>query len=287
MRASRDFPLGALLAIGLVGISAGGCGMSPVTGELTTGSIAGAKVVEAPTAADKECLERAMYFESNRTDEQGLLAVGTVVMNRLDAPAYPGKICDVVGQKKQFAAGVLTKPVREADRPRIAKVAALLLAGERHPEVGQALHFHTAGHTFPYNNMHYVASAGGNVFYEKSDRQGYLPAPLPNAVVRVAGGTLVPVKTVALADASLVEPALAQAAGIATETVPATTAAPVQLAAVPATQPEPARTASAAPVLPAKLRTRYASIPGAKTKQAAKAGKSLRDICRIADASLD
>ena len=56
-------------------------------------------------------------------DEEGLLAVGTVVMNRLDAPAYPGRICEVVGQKRQFAPGVLTKPVREADRPRIERIA--------------------------------------------------------------------------------------------------------------------------------------------------------------------
>ncbi len=31
--------------------------------------------------------------------------------------------------------------------------------------------FHTAGHRFPYKNMHYVAAAGGNVFYEKTPRK--------------------------------------------------------------------------------------------------------------------
>jgi len=30
--------------------------------------------------------------------------------------------------------------------------------------------FHTAGYHFPYKNMHYVAAAGGNVFYEKTPR---------------------------------------------------------------------------------------------------------------------
>jgi len=33
--------------------------------------------------------------------------------------------------------------------------------------VGNAQFFHTAGLTFPYNNMHYVLVAGGNAFYEK------------------------------------------------------------------------------------------------------------------------
>lgn len=265
MRARRDVQLRTIIAtgvtLGLVGLGAGGCGVSPVVGDLTTGSIKGAKVVEAPTLADKECLERAMYFESQRSDEEGLLAVGTVVMNRLDAAAYPGRICDVVGQKRQFAAGVLSKPVRAADKPRIEKVAALLLAGERHPEVGQALHFHTAGRTYPYDNMHYVATAGGNTFYEKSDRQGYLPAPVPHAVVRTASGDLVPLKVAALADATLT----ASAAEFAT-------------ASAPAAQPV---TVAAAPVLPAQVRTSYSAMPGRKTTRTAK------DICRVADASLN
>lgn len=198
MRADRTFRLLCLFGLALTGSGLGGCGLFRPQTELTTGSIAPtAKVVQAPTAADKECLARAMYFESNRSDEDGLLAVGTVVMNRLDAPAYPGRICDVVGQKRQFANGVLTKPVREQDRPRLEKVADALLSGQRHPEVGAALHFHTAGYKFPYDNMHYVAAAGGNVFYEKSDREGYLPAIQPHAVVQTASGRLMPLQVAA------------------------------------------------------------------------------------------
>ena len=48
-----------------------------------------------------------------------------------------------------------------------AQVAARVLAGQRHPGVGRAMFFHTAGYTFPYKNMHYVLVAGGNAFYEK------------------------------------------------------------------------------------------------------------------------
>ena len=42
-----------------------------------------------------------------------------------------------------------------------------MLEGARHPGVGNAMHFHTAGLRFPYNNKHYVLRAGGNEFYEK------------------------------------------------------------------------------------------------------------------------
>jgi len=198
MRADRTLRLLCLSGLALTGSGLGGCGLFPHQAELTTGSIAAnVKVVQAPTAADKECLARAMYFESNRSDEDGLLAVGTVVMNRLDAPAYPGRICEVVGQKRQFANGVLTKPVRDQDRPRLERVADALLSGKRHDGVGPALHFHTAGYKFPYNNMHYVVAAGGNVFYEKSDREGYLPAVQPRAVVQTATGRLMPLQVAA------------------------------------------------------------------------------------------
>lgn len=118
--------------------------------------------------SSKECLVRAMYFESNRSSEEGMLAVGTVVMNRVADPRYPDSICAVVGQKNQFAPGVLHKPMTEKRPVALAsRVADRLLGGTRHPGVRRAQHFHTAGLRFPYNNMHYVLEAGGNEFYEK------------------------------------------------------------------------------------------------------------------------
>jgi len=115
----------------------------------------------------RECLMRAMYFESNRSSAEGMLAVGTVVMNRLNSPQYPKTICGVVGQKNQFAEGVLNRPMSDASVTLVAEMADRVMAGERHPGVGNAQFFHTAGLTFPYNNMHYVLVAGGNAFYEK------------------------------------------------------------------------------------------------------------------------
>lgn len=124
-------------------------------------------VAPAVDPREKECLVRAMYFESNRSSEDGLLGVGTVVMNRLASPDYPDTICEVVGQPRQFAEGVLTKPMTSQALPQIEAVADDILAGKRHEDVGVAMHFHTEGYTFPYKNMHYVAVAGGNAFYEK------------------------------------------------------------------------------------------------------------------------
>ena len=117
--------------------------------------------------SEKECLMRAMYFESNRSSSEGMLAVGTVVMNRLYDSRYPKSVCGVVGQKNQFAQGVLTKKMTDSGAVLASQMADQVLRGARHPGVGNAQHFHTAGLRFPYNNMYYVLEAGGNEFYEK------------------------------------------------------------------------------------------------------------------------
>ena len=120
---------------------------------------------------DHECMTRVMYFESNRSSPDGMLAVGTTVMNRLDSPRYPKDVCSVVGQPHQFAPGVLDRPMNPREAALPARMADKVLAGERHPQMSaDALFFHTAGLSFPYPNMHYVLVAGGNAFYEKRSR---------------------------------------------------------------------------------------------------------------------
>jgi spore germination cell wall hydrolase CwlJ-like protein len=137
------------------------------------------KKVYSYTNKDRECLKRAMYFESKRTSENGFIAVGSVIMNRLTSGIYPPTICGVVAQKNQFAPGVMTRKMDEDTAPDLEKAAEAVLKGSRHPDVKSAMFFHTKGLTFPYNNMHYVASAGGNVFYEKRGRDGELQTAEP------------------------------------------------------------------------------------------------------------
>jgi spore germination cell wall hydrolase CwlJ-like protein len=142
-----------LLAAGLVlGVSVSGCALFSGFGSLSP----------------KDCMTRVMYFESNRSSAEGMLAVGTVVMNRMGDREYPRTVCGVVGQKNQFAPGVMYKPMKEGRSKALAEsVAEQVLHGARHPGVQKAKHFHTAGLRFPYNNMYYVLEAGGNEFYEK------------------------------------------------------------------------------------------------------------------------
>ncbi|MDT6939834.1 cell wall hydrolase [Brucella pseudogrignonensis] len=138
------------------------------------------------TARDRECLERAMFFESNRSSPDGLMAVGTVVMNRLASGSYPDTICGVVGQKNQFAPGVLTRKMNSKALPDVQAAADAVLKGKRHPSLKNSMFFHTAGLKFPYNNMHYVLVAGGNSFYEKRGRDGELQNPVPQTPYNLA-----------------------------------------------------------------------------------------------------
>ncbi|WP_425500128.1 cell wall hydrolase [Propylenella binzhouense] len=113
-------------------------------------------------------MARVMYFESNRSSDDGMLAVGTVVMNRVKSPKFPNTVCGVVGQKNQFAPGVLSRPMTDSGKPRAERVAKAVLRGARHPHVKpNVMFFHTAGYKFPYKNMNYQVIAGGNAFYEK------------------------------------------------------------------------------------------------------------------------
>ncbi|SEN26037.1 Cell Wall Hydrolase [Paracoccus alcaliphilus] len=117
--------------------------------------------------SDLNCMERAIFFEANRSSRAGMIAVGSVVMNRVESDQYPDTVCGVVGQKGQFAPGVLTRPMNSKALPDVREAAIAVLRGERQPRVENAMFFHTNGYTFPYDNMHYVLVAGGNAFYEK------------------------------------------------------------------------------------------------------------------------
>ncbi|WP_324134456.1 cell wall hydrolase [Bosea sp. (in: a-proteobacteria)] len=157
----------------------GACSVSPVETAATKPTPTASKPHEKRKQAielakadprEKECLVRAMYFESNRSSESGLLGVGTVVLNRVESARQPETICSVVGAPRQFAPGVLTRSMSPRDLPKVAAVAEDILAGKRNEAVGNAKHFHMAGLRFSYPNMHYVTVAGGNAFYVKGER---------------------------------------------------------------------------------------------------------------------
>ena len=119
------------------------------------------------SASDIDCMARAMYFESNRSSRDGMIAVGSIVMNRVQSDSFPNSVCSVVSQRNQFAPGVMTKAISGQAKALAEASASAVLVGERHPNVAGARFFHAAWYDANFNNIHYVLTAGGNAFYEK------------------------------------------------------------------------------------------------------------------------
>ncbi|WP_412058912.1 cell wall hydrolase [Bartonella sp. DGB2] len=165
-------------------LTMGGCSLKSNSGSLGAGEV---PAIKHYPLTERQCLARAMYFESNRSSPEGMIAVGTVVMNRVHSTAFPSTICAVVGQKRQFAPGVLTRPMQEPKSKALAEAMAdKVLSGARDRKSRNAMFFHTAGYSFPYKNMHYVNIAGGNAFYEKRNAAGALTVPVNDQSYDVA-----------------------------------------------------------------------------------------------------
>lgn len=174
----------ALLGLVVAPVLVSGCSTTSSTAS-NTASLKSERSFAYPLS-ERKCLERAMFFESNRSSREGLVAVGTVVMNRVNSSHYPNTICGVVGQKNQFAPGVLSRPMNSKALPDVQAAADAVLRGERHPKLKRAMFFHTAGLKFPYRNMYYQLVAGGNAFYEKRRRDGTLSAAVNDRPYNVA-----------------------------------------------------------------------------------------------------
>ncbi|MCO5063658.1 MAG: cell wall hydrolase [Rhizobiaceae bacterium] len=227
------------------------------------------------TDKDRDCLARAMFFESNRSSRDGLVAVGSVVMNRLESRRWGDDLCGVVGAKRQFAPGVLTRPMNSQALPDVMAAADAVLKGERHPEVKQSvMFFHTAGLKFPYKNMHYTTVAGGNAFYEKRSRMPSPDALAPSVMVasndmppalEAAGqmhmANVAPAMTSLAAEES-VSPAGEVLLASSIDTVPtprptAADAAPPGVTGLPIDTPSKDRFGGAAPVMTAEMKSTF------------------------------
>jgi spore germination cell wall hydrolase CwlJ-like protein len=209
------------------------------------------------TPKDRECLERAMFFESNRSSRDGMIAVGTVVINRLRSGNHGSTICQVVGEPGQFAPGVMTRPMNSRAMPDVEEAADAVLKGERKAKLKNTMYFHTAGLHFPYKNMHYTMVAGGNAFYEKRGRN-WQPLPdEPMVASVVPEKSAVPVTMVASAEPT--PPAK----------TPVRSAPAQQVYMTAAAEPVPARRTKTAPVPGQQTYVTAAATPSAKAARVA------------------
>ena len=121
------------------------------------------------TADDVYWLSRIIYAESGSESFNGMLAVGSVVLNRVKSPEYPDTVYDVIFDKTY---GVQFTPVSNGTiyntPPQECIIAAkLCLEGYKSP-VGDSLYFlnpSTSVSSWVANNKQYVQTIGNHKFY--------------------------------------------------------------------------------------------------------------------------
>ena len=125
-----------------------------------------------------DCLSEAIYFEARGELFSGMLAVATVIMNRVDHPSFPSNICDVVHQgiywkgnpvknKCQFSYYCDGKPENFSDAYAMQesyKVATFAMEGARLYHLDKALYYHAiyVNPNWPYKKLMVI---GQHIFY--------------------------------------------------------------------------------------------------------------------------
>jgi spore germination cell wall hydrolase CwlJ-like protein len=86
---------------------------------------------EQMKAKEKNCIKAALWHEARGEGEHGILAVASVIENRLKHPNYPSTYCAVINQRKQFSYTLDNKPtgerleasIKTSEQPMYSKVA--------------------------------------------------------------------------------------------------------------------------------------------------------------------
>lgn len=100
--------------------------------------------------------------EAGSTNYDALLAVATVIMNRVESPSYPNTLSEVIYQPNQFSptrTGFLNRVLERGPASLCYTVAQDALNGARLSAVSGCLSFRTEGH------WSYGTVIGGNIFF--------------------------------------------------------------------------------------------------------------------------
>ena len=143
------------------------------------GGVVDAQALEAVEVDESSeswrCLAEAMYFEARGEGLAGQIAVGEVILNRVDSSRYPDSVCEVVSQGSgngtacQFSYHCDGLDNRINDMlawDQVGRVAALMLGGRPRILTDDALYFHNTS-VRPSWAKKFVRTAriGQHVFY--------------------------------------------------------------------------------------------------------------------------
>ena len=116
------------------------------------------------------CLALALYFEARSEPLQGQLAVGQVILHRVEDRHYPATVCGVVTQRHQFSFywdGKPEKPYEQTAWDKARLIASALLSKESDIEDYShgALHYATRGTNRAWMDGLDRRVIGNHVFY--------------------------------------------------------------------------------------------------------------------------
>lgn len=122
-----------------------------------------------PDPKQMECLARAIYFEAGNESEQGRIAVGKVIVNRVNSGKYANSICGVVhqrtGKQCQFTfACVKNAVVRSEEQYANSLVAAELVMLGFAKDITHSAEFFN-NRPFRDKRLVHTVKIGGHYFY--------------------------------------------------------------------------------------------------------------------------
>lgn len=133
---------------------------------------AGEKLNIELTKSEIDCLAKNIYFEGRSEPLEGQIAIGLVTLNRVSKDGYPGTICGVVKQYKQFSwywDGKPDTPKEKDVYEKIMIVAITMIATYNYTDdiTEDATHYH-ADYVSPYwaSSFTKVKKIGKHIFYK-------------------------------------------------------------------------------------------------------------------------
>ena len=126
------------------------------------------------TPADVACMAEAIYHEARGTGEEGRVAVGEVILNRVADPRFPDTVCAVVDDNCQFSYRCDAIPDDEFGNPtayaRARATSFELMTSNEEDITSGALFFHaeTMRPNSWFSSLPRVGTFGGNIFYRSS-----------------------------------------------------------------------------------------------------------------------
>lgn len=127
-----------------------------------------------PIDEQHRCLALTMYFEARSEGPEGMRAVGSVVLNRVESDSFPSTVCEVVYQGGEtppcqfswWCDGKSDVPRDRAQWELALRVAAEMLEDRGEDPTGGALFFHRSGIPMPWNvERTRTVEIHGHVYY--------------------------------------------------------------------------------------------------------------------------